>query len=135
MTATDVRLLGPLEVTLDGRPVELGGTKQRAVFSMLALRANTVVSVGELIDGLWGETPPGSAVKLVQHYVSQLRKRLAGGDAEIVTRARGYELRIRPGAVDVAAFERLAEAAARGGENRTAAREALTLWRGTRSST
>jgi peptide/nickel transport system substrate-binding protein len=130
MTVTDVRLLGPLEVTLDGLPVELGATKQRALLVMLALRANTVVSVDELVDGLWGEEPPASAVKLVQHYVSQLRKLLAGGDAEIVTRGRGYELRVRADAVDVADFERLADAAARGGENGTAARRALSLWRG-----
>jgi DNA-binding SARP family transcriptional activator len=95
MTATDVRLLGPLEVTLDGRPIRLGATKQRALFTMLALRTNSVVSVGDLVDGLWGETPPASATKLVQHYVSQLRKLLAGGDAEIVTSGRGYELRPR----------------------------------------
>src|SRR5215207_833426 len=130
MTATDVRLLGPLEVTLDGLPVELGATKLRAVLAMLALRANTVVSVDELVDGLWGEAPPPSAVKLVQHYVSQLRRLLAGGDAEIVTRGRGYELRTRPDAVDVVDFERLAESAARGQGNGTAAREALSLWRG-----
>ena len=111
-----------IEVTLDGRPVALGATKQRAVLAMLALRANTVVSVDELVDGLWGEAPPASAVKLIQHYVSQLRKLLAGGDAEIVTRGRGYELRVRPDAVDVADFERLADAAARDGEDGTAAR-------------
>ncbi len=130
MPATDVRLLGPIEVTLDGRPLELGATKQRAVLAMLALRANAVVSVDELVDGLWGERPPASANKLIQHYVSQLRKLLAGGDAEIVTRGRGYELRIRPDAVDVADFESLADAAARGDGNGTAARQALSLWRG-----
>jgi peptide/nickel transport system substrate-binding protein len=130
MPATDVRLLGPIEVTLDGLPVELGATKQRAVLAMLALRPNAVVSVGELVEGLWGEQPPASATKLVQHYVSQLRKLLAGGDAEIVTRGRGYQLRVRPDAVDVADFERLAGAAARSGENGTAARRALSLWRG-----
>src|SRR5215217_4571819 len=130
MPATDVRLLGPIEVTLDGRPVELGATKQRAVLAILALRANAVVSVDELVEGLWGEEPPASATKLVQHYVSQLRKLLAGGDAEIVTRGRGYQLRVRPDAVDVANFERLSDAAARSGGNGTAASRALSLWRG-----
>src|SRR5919108_659136 len=43
---------------------------------------------------------------------------------------RGYELRLRPDAVDVAGFERLAEAAARGQGSGTEAREALSLWRG-----
>jgi peptide/nickel transport system substrate-binding protein len=130
MPATDVRLLGPIEVTLDGRPVEVGATKQRAVLAMLALRPNAMVSVGELVEGLWGAEPPASAVKLIQHYVSQLRKLLAGGDAEIVTRARGYELRVRPDAVDVAGFERLADAAVRGDGDGSAARAALALWRG-----
>ena len=131
MPATDVRLLGPIEVTLDGRPVALGATKQRALLAMLALRANAVVSVDELVEGLWGENPPASSSKLIQHYVSQLRKSLAGGDAEIVTRGRGYQLRVRPGAVDVADFERLADVAARNGEGGKAAHRALSLWRGT----
>ena len=130
MLATEVRLLGPLEVTLDGRSVDVGSTKQRAVLAMLALRPNAVVRVEELVEGLWGEAPPASAVKLIQHYVSQLRKLLAGGDAEIVTHPRGYELRVRPDAVDVASFERLATAAVRGDGDATAARAALALWRG-----
>jgi YVTN family beta-propeller protein len=130
MPATDVRLLGPIEVSLDGRPVEVGATKQRAVLAMLALRPNTVVSVDELVEGLWGTQPPASAVKLIQHYISHLRKLLAGGDAEIFTRGRGYELRVRPDAVDVAGFERLAEAVLRGDGDRSAARAALALWRG-----
>jgi peptide/nickel transport system substrate-binding protein len=130
MPATAVRLLGPLEVTLDGRAVELGATKQRAVLAILALRSNAVVSVDELVEGLWGDEPPASATKLIQHYVSQLRKLLSGGDAEIVTRGRGYQLRVRPDAVDVAGFELLADAAARSGGDGTAARRALSLWRG-----
>ena len=116
---------------MDGRPVELGATKQRALLVMLALRANAVVSVDELVEALWGEEPPATANKLVQHYVSQLRKLLTGGDAEIVTRGRGYELRTRPDAVDVARFERLAEAVGRSPQNGAAARDALSLWRGT----
>jgi DNA-binding SARP family transcriptional activator len=62
-------LLGPVEATLDGRPVPLGATKQRAV---LALRANETVSLERLVDGLWGEEPPPAA-KMVQ----RLRRLLA----------------------------------------------------------
>ena len=133
MPATQVRLLGPLEVTIDGRSVAPGTRKQRALLAMLALRANTVVPVDELVEGLWGEEPPASATKLIQQYVSQLRRTLAGGDAEIVTREPGYELRVEPDAVDAIEFERLAEAATRNGENGdggAAARRALSLWRG-----
>jgi YVTN family beta-propeller protein len=125
----DLRLLGPIEATVDGRPIVLGTTKQRSVLAMLALRANHTVSVDRLAEGLWGEHPPDSAPKMVQLYVSHLRKVLAGDGAEIVTRGRGYELRVVPDAVDTERFEQLVAAAARGGPN-GAAREALALWRG-----
>ena len=60
--------------------------------------ANAPVSVDRLIDGLWGERPPATAPKLVQVMVSQLRKQLVDTEAEIVTRGRGYELRVDPDA-------------------------------------
>src|SRR5829696_2889981 len=120
----DVRVLGPLEVGADGRTLPLGAAKPRALFAMLALGARSVVSVERLIDGLWGEHPPATATKLVQVYVSHLRRVLAGAghDGAIVTRGRGYELRIAPDAVDAARFEQLV---AHGSP-----REALALWRG-----
>jgi DNA-binding SARP family transcriptional activator/tetratricopeptide (TPR) repeat protein len=120
----DIQVLGPLEANVDGRPVPLGGAKPRALLAMLALNAGSAVSVERLIDGLWGEQPPATATKLVQVYVSQLRRALAaGGDgAAIVTRGRGYALRVDPDAVDAGRFERLV---AQG-----APREALALWRG-----
>ena len=126
----DLQLLGPVEATVDGRPVPLGATKQRAVLAMLALRANRTVSIDSLIEGLWGEEPPASAPKMVQLYVSQLRRLLDGDGAEIVTRGRGYELRARRRRVDAARFERLVAEAGRAEAGRTAAREALALWRG-----
>ena len=91
----EIRLLGLVEASHDGRDVPLGGAKPRALLSMLALQANAPVSVDRLIDGLWGEQPPATAPKLVQVMVSQLRKQLVDADAEIVTRGRGYELRHR----------------------------------------
>src|SRR4051794_1471812 len=120
----DVRLLGPIEVTFGNGAVPLGSPKQRAVLAMLALDAGITVSAEQLIDGLWGDDPPATAGKLVQLYVSHLRKALAtAGDGDaIVTHGRGYELRVDRGQIDVAQFERLL---AQG-----AAREALALWRG-----
>ena len=68
---------------------------------------------------------------MVQLYVSQLRRLLAGDDAQIVTHGRGYELRIPADAVDAARFERLVEQAGRtGAKPDGTAREALALWRG-----
>ena len=131
MTGFNLQLLGPVEASLDGRPIPLGATKQRAVLAMLGLRPNAAVSVDCLVDGLWGEKPPGSAQKMVQLYVSQLRKLLQGGDAEILTHNRGYELRVPPECVDAVRFERLVGGAAQNvSAPHGAAAEALPLWRG-----
>ena len=72
----EFRLLGPLEVVEHGRVLELGGARQRALLAVLLLHANEVVSVDRLIDELWGRTPPATAAKSLQVYVSRLRKEL-----------------------------------------------------------
>ncbi len=72
-------VLGPLQVSLNGSPVGLGGPKQRALLAFLLLHANTVVSRDRLIDGLWGECPPPSAAESLDVYLSRLRK-LVGHD-------------------------------------------------------
>src|SRR5215207_1360356 len=120
----DVQVLGPVEASADGRSIRLGGGKPRALLAMLALNAGSAVSTERLIDGLWGGEPPASANKLVQVYVSQLRKALGSSadGAEIVTRRGGYELRAGPDVIDAKRFERLVAS----GEPR----EALALWRG-----
>ena len=102
---------------------------------MLALRANRTVAADELIDGLWGDRPPASAAKNLQSYVSELRKALAsdGAGASIVSRGRGYELRVAEEAVDALRFEDLVEEAARqptGAGANGLAGAALELWRG-----
>jgi WD40 repeat protein/DNA-binding SARP family transcriptional activator len=133
--ALEIRTLGRVDATVGGRSLRLGGPKQRAVLAMLALRANRTVATDELIDGLWGDRPPASAAKNVQYYVSQLRKELAsdGSGAQIVTRGRGYELKLPDDAVDAARFERLVERARAEAERGIvdgSAQGALELWRG-----
>jgi YVTN family beta-propeller protein len=118
----NVRLLGPLEVRLEDGPIELGPRKQRAVLAMLALEPGRTISVDRLAEGLWGDEPPPSGAKMVQLYVSHLRRALDGDGAQIVTHGRGYELELRDGALDAAVAERLLD------ESRP--REALALWRG-----
>lgn len=115
----DFLILGQLEVRSDGRALDLGGAKQRAVLAVLLLHVGDVVSIERLIDELWGERPPASAAKLVQGYVSGLR-RLVGG--VIRTQPPGYALEINPENVDAHRFERLA----RDGRPH----DALALWRG-----
>jgi DNA-binding SARP family transcriptional activator/class 3 adenylate cyclase len=130
----DFRLLGPLEVEDDGGPVGLGGAKQRALLALLLLNANMTVASDRLIDELWGDDPPDSARKMVQIYVSQLRKLLP--DGSLRTRASGYSLELGAHDLDLARFETLA------GEGRSALaagtparasellRAALAMWRG-----
>ena len=129
-----LHVLGPVEASADGRPLLLGGQKPRAVLVMLGLEANRTLTADQLIEGLWGERPPASASKLIQTYVWRLRRAL-GDDAgaQIVTRGRGYELRIDPECVDARRFERLlavANRAEEAGEPLDVAREALNIWRG-----
>src|SRR6478736_10080697 len=120
----NIRVLGALEASVDRRPVRLGAAKPRSVLAILALHPGEIVSTERLIEGLWGEQPPATAVKLVQLYVSQLRKALteSGGGKAIATRGHGYELQLAPEDVDAGHFEQLL---ARGEP-----REALALWRG-----
>src|SRR5438067_3219183 len=116
----EFRILGPLEVIENGRTVDLGGQKQRALLAMLLLHANEVVSSDRLIDALWEDDPPETAPKALQVHVSQLRK-LVGAD-RIETRAPGYVLRVRPDELDLSRFAALRAAGSAG--------EALELWRG-----
>src|SRR5688500_9805449 len=128
--STEFRLLGPLEIVRGGRPLELGGPKQRSLLAILLLHAGELVPVERLVDELWGESPPATVAKVVQVYVSRLRRQL--GDGRLATRAPGYMLHVDPSELDLARFERLVADAA-GAEPRTAARllrEALALWRG-----
>jgi WD40 repeat protein/DNA-binding SARP family transcriptional activator len=133
--AVEIRVLGRVDALVDGRSLVLRGSKPRGVLAMLALRANRTVAADELIDGLWADHPPTSAAKNLQSYVSQLRKALAsdGAGASIVTRGRGYELRVAEEAVDALRFENLVEEAARqptGAGANGLAGAALELWRG-----
>jgi ABC-type transport system substrate-binding protein/DNA-binding SARP family transcriptional activator len=98
-------ILGPLELHRDGRMVPLGGPRQRALFALLAVHANDVVSRDILIDGLWGERPPATARRSLESYVSRLRAVL--GADRLERREPGYILRLGPGELDLAEFDHL----------------------------
>jgi YVTN family beta-propeller protein len=128
----EFRVLGSLEAVADGRPLTLGEPRQRALLAVLLLHRGRRVSSDALVDALWGDAPPPSAVKIVQGYVSGLRRVL--GDGFLVTRDHGYVL--HGVSTDLDRFEALAAEGRRAladGDAAAAAgrlRAALALWRG-----
>jgi DNA-binding SARP family transcriptional activator len=134
----EFRILGPLEVTAGGQPLEVGGARARAVLAMLIVHANRVVPADRLAEELWPGQPPGKAAASLQVRLSELRKafRSAGEADRLVTRPPGYLLRVAPGELDAARFAALAAqagAALTGGDPSAAAGqldEALALWHG-----
>jgi len=130
----DYRVLGPLEVRDGEESLPLAGAKQRALLALLLLHANRVLSRDRLIDELWGDQPPATAVQSLQVYISRLRKLLP--EAALATRPPGYVLEVEPDDLDLRRFERLLgeghEALAEGDAARAARmlHEALALWRG-----
>ncbi len=106
----DYRILGPLTACQDGRPLALGSPKQRNLLAALLLSRNTVVPVDRLVDILWDDAPPKTALTALHGLVCQLRRGLSGCGAGpvIVTRPPGYLIEIAPGQLDLDEFERLA---------------------------
>ena len=129
-----VGVLGPFEVRIGGAPAGPAGAKRRGLLAVLALDANSVVPVSRLIDQLWGEEPPASAVNIVQTYVSAWRKAL-GGDP-LVTVGAGYRLELSAAQSDLLSYRelvsraRVAAAQARHAEAAHLLGDALRLWRG-----
>jgi DNA-binding SARP family transcriptional activator len=127
-------ILGPIDLSVEGRPVPLAGPKQRALLAFLLLHANQVVSRDRLVDALWGESPPPSASESLDAYIYRLRK-LIGRD-RLARRGSGYVLSVEAGELDADRFELLvasARQAADAGDGRSAVRmltDALALWRG-----
>jgi DNA-binding SARP family transcriptional activator len=127
----EFRVLGPLEVLVEGRALELTRRKRRSLLALLLLNAGEVVSTDRLVEELWAGQPPKAAVGSLQNLVSDLRKVL--GRETVRTKEPGYVLDVDPECVDLHRFERLVAQAAEGGaaERRSVLlHEALALWRG-----
>ncbi len=132
MGKLEVRLLGPFEVLIGGKPVEVPGAKRQALVACLALRSGRVVSTDTLVEALWGSDLPSAPRNAVQHHVTRLRRAL--GPDTIRLAADGYAL--EGAVVDAMEFEELlaaARGALRAGDARGARdtiADALDLWRG-----
>jgi len=127
-------LLGPVEVIGDGAALALGGPKQRALLAELLLSRGAAVPRERLVDALWGDEPPASALNSLQIYVHGLRR--AMGAERLETRGSSYRVHVEPDELDVTRFERLlaggrralAEGAPAEADELLAT--ALSLWRG-----
>jgi len=137
-----VGVLGPVTVWNGSEELRVGQPRQQAVLGILAMRANRVISRGELVDAVWGQDPPASAEGGIYTYVAGLRRiiepaRSARGPGRVlVSSGAGYVLHLVPGQPDAVAFEQhLARARQlrKSGDPVGAAdalESALGLWRG-----
>ncbi|MGO1056103.1 BTAD domain-containing putative transcriptional regulator [Crossiella sp. CA198] len=129
-------VLGPLEVMLDGQPVEVSSPKLRALLATLLVEAGRTVSLDQLAERLWGEDLPPTARKTIHSYVGRLRRLLADDAVSptlIHTRPDGYRITVAPAELDLARFT---AAAAEASDSEDPAAEstllerALGCWRG-----
>ncbi|MEV4603477.1 BTAD domain-containing putative transcriptional regulator [Amycolatopsis sp. NPDC049253] len=130
--------MGPLRVTNAGRPVKSAGPRQRALLAALLVRTNQPVGLSGLVEAMWGECPPNSAIANVHTYVSRLRRDLAGIGLRdlLVTDNGGYRLLVEPDQLDSHRFQTSADEArtalAAGDSVKAVAvwEDAWTAWRG-----
>jgi DNA-binding SARP family transcriptional activator len=128
--STEVALLGPLAVAVEGRPIVVAGRRRRALLARLALEAPRAVSIDRLAEDLWEDDPAHRSVATLRTYVAKLRQLLPAG-AEITSGPDGYALGLPAEAIDAHRFVGLVHAepsdAAHAEQLLTAA---LALWRG-----
>ena len=137
-----VGVLGPVTAWYGGQELPVGQPRQQAVLGILAMRANRVISRGELVDAVWGQDPPASAEGGIYTYVAGLRRiiepnrSLRGPGRVLVSSGAGYVLHLVPGQPDAVAFEQdlgRARQLRKAGDPAgavAALNSALKLWRG-----
>jgi DNA-binding SARP family transcriptional activator/tetratricopeptide (TPR) repeat protein len=132
-----IRLLGPLDVMIQGRSVPLKGPRTYRLLALLAASCDEIVSLDSIIDCLW-EEPPDSARQQVHNVVSSLRRALnpTGSQIEVVTSNVGYRLSLPKRAVDIFEFQALVQEADSAAAEEAVdeairlLRDALAQWRG-----
>ncbi len=129
-------ILGPLEGWADGSRLRLGGMIQERVLTTLLLEHGKVLPVSRLVETAWTDDPPPTASHQIRKSVADLRRRIPGGAAVLVTDGPGYRAVVADDQLDLAEFGLLCEdarkAATTGRDVEAAARlrSALALWRG-----
>ena len=111
----DFRILGPVELRVDGIPADLGPLKQRTVLAALLIDAGRPVTQERLIERVWDDAPPAEVRNALYTYATRLRRILASAagveGARLVRRSGGYLLDVPPETVDAHRFAGLAAGA------------------------
>ena len=134
--AADLRVLGPVEVVVDGATLPLGGRRQRALLALLVITPGQALPADRLADELWAGEPPDGSDTTLRSYVSRLRSTLAGV-AAIRAVGGGYAIDVEPGMIDAVRFQALLAEGEKSLARRAPWRAvdrltaALGLWRGT----
>jgi DNA-binding SARP family transcriptional activator len=132
--AVEFRILGDVDVQVDGRPIGTGHARQQCVLVALLVEPNRAVPVEHLLRRVWGDEVPDGASANLRSYLSRLRQALAGTDeVRIVRRPAGYLLAVDPMCVDLHRFRDMVEQARRTDDGQiadTCLERALELWRG-----
>ncbi|SNS96237.1 DNA-binding transcriptional activator of the SARP family [Streptosporangium subroseum] len=133
-------VLGPVLGWRADAELDLGPPRQRALLAVLLARGGRPTGLAEIIDVLWGEDPPDSAVNVVQRHVGELRRLFEPGLPRravgqwLVRSSGGYRLNVDPDTLDLLRFRHLVEEARRTAQDVPQAAglliDALELWRG-----
>ena len=132
----ELGVLGPVEVRAGGLALDAGHARRRAVLAVLLLDLGRIVPMEALIDRVWGQEPPASALNTLYGYVARLKSVIGGASDPGVTLSRrpgGYLLQAEAGQLDLCRFRHLAASAVAGCDDKRRAgllRQALGLWRG-----
>ncbi|MFD9210627.1 BTAD domain-containing putative transcriptional regulator [Streptomyces sioyaensis] len=130
------RILGPLEIWTPQGQVKLPGSKRQALLSALLLAGGMPVSLGQLIDAVWGHDAPTTAVKQIRNAASDLRRCHPEIGKQLLMAGDGYQLKLGEDQLDAKVFARRAARARHLLQEGLAAdalqefRSALSLWRG-----
>ena len=127
-----IRVLGPIDLLTPSGPVSIGGRRPRMLIGALSIAATRTVAIDHLLDVLWGDDPPASAINTLHSNISRLRAVLGSDAIRLVDHS--YRLGVCVENLDALEFERLIRAA---GEDecpparaRDLCHRALALWRG-----
>ncbi|MFC8429482.1 BTAD domain-containing putative transcriptional regulator [Streptomyces sp. NPDC057253] len=135
-------MLGPVRAWRADVELRLGPPQQQAFAALLLASAGQPVSIADVVDTLWGQDPPPSAVNVVRRYVGALRRVLEPGLPRMATgswllrEGGGYRLDVDATTLDLLRFRDLrtrARAADQADDPVRAVESygrALALWRG-----